>query len=120
MFEQMKMMKELGKLWANRDELKARAEKVKNELGRRTVTAEAGAGVVKVTVSGHLEVTDITFEPAALTAANDADRQMLQDLTRQAVNQAMAMAKQMIQSEIKLAVGDIDIPGLDNLIPDMT
>lgn len=117
MFEQMKMMKELGKLWSNREELKERAEKLKEHLGQRTVSAEAGSGVVRVTVSGHLKVTDISFDPAALSAMTDNDREMLEDLTRQAINQAMALAQDMIKSEVQLAMGDIDIPGLNNLIP---
>ncbi|WP_428386374.1 YbaB/EbfC family nucleoid-associated protein [Mucisphaera sp.] len=117
MFEQMKMMQQLGKLMANKDELKAKAEALKEELGRRTVEAEAGGGVVRVVVSGHLKVVEIRFDPAVLAASGEADQRMLEDLTAEAVNAGMAKAQAMIREAVKEAMGGLDLPGLENLLP---
>ncbi|MEQ9460095.1 MAG: YbaB/EbfC family nucleoid-associated protein [Phycisphaeraceae bacterium] len=117
MFEQMKMMKELGSLMARKDELKERVERLKIELGEKSVEAEAAGGIVRVTVNGHLKVLEVRFSPTALATTSDSDRAMLEDLTRQAINDAMAKAQAMIKNEIQKATADLNIPGVENMLP---
>jgi len=84
------MMKQAEKLQEKLRELQARA-------AERTVDAQAGGGMVKVTADGALRVRRVMIDPAIL-AAND--QAMLEDLIVAAVNDALTRAQQMIAEEM--------------------
>jgi DNA-binding YbaB/EbfC family protein len=67
-------------------------EKVALEI----VSATAGGGAVKVTMSGDQKCKSVEIDPALL---KDADAEMLQDLVLTAVNLALEKSRQ-IQEEI--------------------
>ncbi len=82
---------------------------VQEELAKKTITAEVGGGMVKVTVNGKQELLAIQIEKEVI---NPDDADMLQDLIAAAVNDAMRKAREMIQSEMGRLTGGINIPGL--------
>ena len=85
-----------------------------------TVEAEAGAGAVRVVANGKLEITSIRFDGPLLASlvgvGNDADQQMIEDLTTAAANAALTKAKQMVQQEASRLTGGLNIPGLDKML----
>ena len=68
MFDQMKNLKALAGMMGNADQIKARFEQMQRDLERKTVSADAGAGAVRVTVNGKLHVERVELDPS-MTAA---------------------------------------------------
>lgn len=97
-------------------ELKAKMEQLQQELGRKTVVADAGAGAVRVVANGKLEVVSVRLDPTLIaTLAGDTaqtDRQMIEDLITAAINAALNKARELIGQEMSQLGGGLNIPGL--------
>ena len=61
------------------------------DLADETVTASAGGGAIKVTVTGDQKCTAVEIAPELL---KDADAEMLQDLVLSAVNMALDQSRE--------------------------
>lgn len=82
-----KMQEEMGKL--------------QSRIGQVTAEGDAGGGMVKVKVNGHMEVIACVISEEAMK-----DKELLEDLVRGAINQAMQKAKQAVAEETsKMAQG---------------
>ena len=64
--------------------------KMQQDLEAQTYTAASGGGVVKATVSGKRELTEIVIDPEAV---DPDDVEMLQDMIVAAVNEALRAAE---------------------------
>ena len=82
MFDMMGMM---GKM----KEVQAKLKEAQENLQHITVSAEAGAGLVKATVNGQRKLLKIEIDESLL---NVNDREMVNDLVVAAVNNAMLTA----------------------------
>ncbi|MFN8345578.1 MAG: YbaB/EbfC family nucleoid-associated protein [Spirosomataceae bacterium] len=102
------MMGMLGKV----KEFQAKMKETQESLGQLTETAEAGAGMVKVTVNGKKQLVSLIIDPELV---QPQDREMLQDLIVAAVNRAMEKIEEKIKSQIQESTAGIlpNIPGLD-------
>jgi DNA-binding YbaB/EbfC family protein len=89
---------------------KAQAEmaRVQEELKTDLVTASAGGGAVKVSVTGDLTVTDVVIDPRAV---DPEDVAMLQDLVVAAVNEAMRQAQDLSNQKMSRVMGGLGLPG---------
>jgi DNA-binding YbaB/EbfC family protein len=70
------------------EEMMAAQEKLKDEL----VEASAGGGMVKVTMSGDLELKSLAIDPDAV---DPEDVEMLQDMVMAAINEALRQATEL-------------------------
>lgn len=121
MFDKLNQMKQLVGLMGNAGELKAKFEALQAELDVMTVEADAGAGAVRVTVSGKLMVTDVKLDPAMVATLAEGgqgsgDHAMIQELILSATNAAMAKAQAMAKAKMAELAGGMDLPGMDNLL----
>jgi DNA-binding YbaB/EbfC family protein len=64
------------------------------KLAQETVTATAGGGAVKVTMTGDQKCQSVMINPALM---KDADAEMLQDLVLTAVNLALDQSRELQQ-----------------------
>ena len=82
---------------------------IQEELAHKQVSSTVGGGMVSVTVNGRNEIIDLKIEPEVI---NPDDPQMLQDLVKAAVNDAMKKAAEMSKVEMAKLTGGLNIPGL--------
>lgn len=99
------MMKQVQKL-------QEKMEQVQAELEQKTVTADAGGGMVRVTVNGRQQLVSIKVEKEVV---NPGDVEMLEDLIVSAVNRGLEESQKMAQDEMqKVTAGALPkIPGLN-------
>jgi DNA-binding YbaB/EbfC family protein len=89
---------------------RAQAEmaRVQEELKSDLVTASAGGGAVKVSVTGDMTVTDVVIDPRAV---DPEDVTMLQDMVVAAVNEAMRQAQELSNAKMQKVMGGMGLPG---------
>lgn len=97
-------------------EMQQRIAQVQDELANRTVTAESGGGMVKVTANGKQHILRIAIEKDVI---DPADAELLEDLIVAGVNKALEESQKLAQEEMKKATAGMlpNIPGLN--IPGM-
>jgi DNA-binding YbaB/EbfC family protein len=102
------MMGMLGKV----KEFQAKMKEAQEGLGQLTESAEAGAGMVKVTVNGRKEILSLSIDPDLM---KPEDQEMVQDLIVAAVNRAMENIEVQIKARIQQSTEGVlpKIPGLD-------
>ncbi len=98
----MNMMKQAQKLQAKMVEMQA-------ELGNRTVSAQAGGGMVEAVVNGRQELVSLRIDQEVVSPD---DVEMLQDLIFAAVNEALNRSREMMAQEMSKLTGGMQIPGL--------
>ena len=101
----MGMMKQIQKM-------QEKMAQVQQELESKTVTGEAGGGMVKVTANGRQHLVKIQIEKEVI---DPNDPEMLEDLIVAATNKALEEAAKMAQEEMaKVTSGMLpNIPGLN-------
>lgn len=96
------MMKQVQKMQQDMANLQA-------ELEEKEVEATAGGGAVKVVATGKKTILSIKIDPEVI---DEDDIEMLEDLVLAAVNEAIAKAEEMVNSEMGKITGGMNIPGL--------
>ena len=101
MFGMGDMMKLMGQLPRLKENIAQAQERAKT----RTVTGEAGAGLVTVVANGIGEVLSVTIDPEALK-----DPETVGPLVVSAVNVALGKSKEIMIGEARAAMGGIELP----------
>jgi DNA-binding YbaB/EbfC family protein len=74
------------------------------KLAEQTVTASAGGGAIKVTMSGDQICKAVVIDPALL---KDIDAEMLQDLVLSAVNLALDQSRELASQSLGPLAGGL-------------
>jgi hypothetical protein len=93
----MNMMGQLQKL-------QEQIQQVQDQLAQETVTASAGGGAVKITVTGDQHCKAVEIDPALL---QDADVEMLQDLILTAFNNALEASRNLAAERLGPLAGGL-------------
>lgn len=113
-------LKQFASMMGNAKEMQEKAEQIQAELARRTVEGDAGAGAVRVTVNGKMEVKRVEFDRPlllALTATDEgADQAMVEELIAAATNDALAKARQLMEEEMAKLTGGMDIEAIQKML----
>ena len=102
-------MKGFGNMMKEAQKLQAQMEKMQEEIGKKTVEATAGGGMVTVQANGKQELLAIKIDPEVI---NKDDAQMLEDLVIAACNEALRKSRELVQQELGKLTGGLKIPGL--------
>ncbi|MCH8109606.1 MAG: YbaB/EbfC family nucleoid-associated protein [Chloroflexi bacterium] len=97
------------KMMKQAQQLQQRMMRLQEELESATVEATSGGGVVKVVVSGKMNVESLTIDPEVVSPD---DVEMLQDLVLAAVNEGLNKAQEMASTKMGALTGGMNIPGL--------
>lgn len=81
-------------------------EKVKESLGSTEVEGQAGAGLVKITMTCHHVVKRIQIDPSLLAD----DKEMLEDLIAAAFNDAVRKAEETSQQKMSSLTSGLNLP----------
>ncbi len=87
--------------------LQEQMEAAQAQLADETISATAGGGAVKVTMTGDQRCRAVEIDPELL---KDADVEMLQDLVLSAVNNALDASRKMAEDKLGPLAGGM--PGL--------
>lgn len=101
------MMKQVQKM-------QAEMQKVQSGLGNKTVSEEAGGGIIKATANGNKEIISIEIDPQVIKTD---EKEILEDLVVAAVNKALESAGKMAEEEMAKVTKGMMPPGLN--IPGM-
>jgi DNA-binding YbaB/EbfC family protein len=85
-------------------------QRAQEELARESVTASAGGGVVKATMTGGLELVSVEIAPEVV---DPEDVEMLEDMVLAAVNEALSSAQQLASKRLGGITGGLGDMGLN-------
>ncbi|HEY8370734.1 MAG TPA: YbaB/EbfC family nucleoid-associated protein [Thermodesulfobacteriota bacterium] len=103
------MNKNIGQLLKQAQKMQQKMQELQEELGRKTVEATAGGGMVTAVVNGKQELVSLKIEKEVI---DPNDPVMLQDLVVAAVNEAMGKVRQLVADEMGKLTGSLGLPGL--------
>lgn len=107
MFENLKNLGNLPGLLSKARELQEKMAAMQEELAKKTVTADAGGGMVEATVNGKLELVKVRIDRARV---DPNDLELIEDLTVAAVRAAQVKAAEMTKQEMEKMAGGFGLP----------
>ena len=102
-------MKGFGNMMKEAQKLQQQMAAMQEEIGKKTVEATAGGGMVTVQANGKQEILSIKIDPEVVSKD---DVQMLEDLVLAACNEALRKSRELMQQELGKLTGGLKIPGL--------
>lgn len=97
----------MGNLMKQAQEMQDKMAKVQQEIARMEVTGEAGAGMVKVTMTGSHSVRKVDIDSSLL---GDDDKEMLEDLIAAACNDAARRVEESQKEKMAGVTGGMQLP----------
>jgi hypothetical protein len=91
-------MADFQQLFQLTQQVQGRLQQLQAELAGRTIEAQAGGGMVRVTADGRGNIRSVSIDPAAFEGR---DAELLADLVLAAVGEAQRRAADLLQSEMK-------------------
>ncbi len=112
MLDQLKALSQLGPMMAKAKEMQSKMQEVQARLPHIKADGTAGGSLITATANGNLEITGLTYA----TTAPLTDTELLADLTRAAINQALKNVKDLVKKEMEQATGGLDMSAFGNLL----
>ena len=89
--------------------MQAKMAEMQEQLKTETLEASAGGGMVRVVITGDMQVRELHIDPAAM---DPDDIEMLQDMVAAAVNEAIRSAQELASRRMGEITGGMNVPGL--------
>lgn len=100
----------MADLFGKMAEMQQRVAESQKALASKTVTSEAGGGMVKVVADGTSRIKNIKIDPSVI---DTDDMELLEDLIVAGVNKALDDASAMAKEEMSKTAGSFLPPGVD-------
>lgn len=101
----------IGNLMQQAQKMQADMQKAQEELMQTEIQGQAGGGMVKVTINGKHEVRRVEINDALM----DDDKEMLEDLTAAAMNDAVHKLEDFSKEKLSSLTAGINLPPGMNL-----
>ena len=101
-------MKNLGNMLKQAQQMQARMQEMQAKLEAAVVEGQAGAGMVKVQLSGKGDLKRVSIDPSLMSAD---DREVLEDLLVAAHADAKQKVEAQMAEEMQKATAGLNIPG---------
>ena len=96
----------IGQLMKQAQEMQANMKKAQEEMARLTVTGESGAGLVRITMTCQHQVQSLQIDDSLV----GDDKEMLEDLTVAAMNDAVQKVEKTVQEKFAGMAGGLNLP----------
>ena len=96
----------IGNLMKQAQEMQEGLARAQESVKRLQVIGESGAGLVKVSMTGAMEVLRVEIDPAVMSE----EKEVLEDLLAAATNDAVRRAQAAAQQEMAAVAGGINLP----------
>ncbi|ATG73832.1 YbaB/EbfC family nucleoid-associated protein [Zobellella denitrificans] len=96
----------LGNIMKQAQQMQEKMQKLQEELAQMEVVGEAGAGLVKVTMTGSHSVRRVELDDSLL----EDDKELLEDLMAAAVNDAVRRIEEQNKSRMAELTGGMQLP----------
>ncbi|PLS84656.1 MAG: YbaB/EbfC family nucleoid-associated protein [Actinobacteria bacterium] len=100
----------VNKMMQQVQKMQQEMQQAQEELARETVTASAGGGAVKATMTGGLELVSLEINPEVL---DPEDVEMLQDMVLAAVNESLNSAQELASKRLGGITGGLGDLGIN-------
>ncbi|TQV77453.1 YbaB/EbfC family nucleoid-associated protein [Aliikangiella marina] len=100
------MMKGLGGLMKQAQEMQEKMQKAQEEVANMEVMGQSGAGMVKVTMTGRHDVKRVELNDELLSE----DKEILEDLIAAAVNDAVRKVEEESKDKMAGVTAGIPLP----------
>ena len=84
-------------------------EKTQEELNAKEYTVAAAGGMVECVINGKREILSINIKPEAV---DPDDVEMLQDMIKALINEAIAKVDAINSAEMEKVTGGLNLPGV--------
>ena len=96
----------IGQLMKQAQQMQAEMQKAQEEMASLTVTGEAGAGLVRITMTCKHEVRSLEIDDSLI----GDDKEMLEDLIVAALNDAVRRVESTIQERFSGMTAGLSLP----------
>lgn len=97
---------DINKLMKQASEMQEKMQSMQEQAANAEVTGEAGAGLVKVVMTGRHDVRKVSIDPSLL----DESKEFLEDLLAAAVNDAVRKVEANSKDAMGTLAGGINLP----------
>jgi nucleoid-associated protein EbfC len=107
---------DMGQLMKQVQQMQSDMAKAQEELKNETVEASAGGGMVKVVMTGDMNLRELTISPDAI---DPEDPELLQDMVTAAVNEGIRASQELASAKLGPITGGMGggggLPGLPGM-----
>ncbi len=103
------MAKNMNNLLKQAQQMQQKMATLQKELEAREIETSSGGGMIKIKINGKQEIIDFKINPECV---DPEDVDMLEELVKTAVNQAVNESQEMVSNAMSKVTGGINIPGL--------
>lgn len=102
-------MANMNQLMKQAQQMQQKISVLQKELDARELETSAGGGMVKIKINGKQEILEIKINPECV---DPSDVEMLEELVKAGVNQAVKEAQEMVSTAMNKITGGMNIPGM--------
>lgn len=103
------MAKNMNNLMKQAQLMQQKISTLQKELDSRELDISSGGGMIKVKINGKQEVLDFKMNKECV---DPNDVEMLEEMVKTAVNQAVKESQDMVSSAMSKVTGGLSIPGM--------
>ncbi len=103
------MSKGMGQLMKQAQQMQQKMSTLQKELESRELETSSGGGMIKIKINGKQEILAVSINKECV---DPNDVEMLEELVKTAVNQAVKESQDMVSKAMSKVTGGLSIPGL--------